>query len=97
MRMMLSAGLPNLSHADDLRYLSQSLITEQTAMDASDLWRSLVRAAIASKRTVVNNLLHIALGPRKTDSGTVTARDAIAAIGATQNATSHMLSLRNTK
>jgi len=94
---MLSAGLPNLSHADDLRYLSQSLVPYESAAAASGTWRTLVRAAMASKRTVVNNVLHIALGHRKAGSGAVTARDATAAIDDAQNATTHMLSLRNAK
>ena len=66
--------------ADDLAHLTLSLAPALEPAAAADHWRSLTLEALGSKRTVLNNVLHIALGPARSARSAHTLQAAMAAL-----------------
>jgi hypothetical protein len=58
--MMLSTGIPELEHVEDIDYLREALMLMSSEDDATKRWSELVIESLSSKKTMLNNAIHIA-------------------------------------
>jgi hypothetical protein len=80
LRLMVPAQLPELRSVDAIQYMVQAMRLDLAPLGAIDHWRALTLNAQSTRRTALNNLLHIALGDRSERHDERTARAALAAI-----------------
>ena len=58
-RLMLSSGISGLSSYDDIQYLKTAFSLDMNDDDASQHFRSLIMEALGTRRTRLNNFIHI--------------------------------------
>eukprot|EP01103_Thecamoeba_quadrilineata_P010776 TRINITY_DN2418_c0_g1_i3.p1 TRINITY_DN2418_c0_g1~~TRINITY_DN2418_c0_g1_i3.p1 ORF type:complete len:607 (-),score=107.45 TRINITY_DN2418_c0_g1_i3:60-1880(-) len=61
--LMLSTGLPQLRRMEDVRYVQEALVLKKTREEATRLFKGLVKKSLHTKRTRLNNFVHILVHP----------------------------------
>ncbi|EGC30605.1 hypothetical protein DICPUDRAFT_58194 [Dictyostelium purpureum] len=61
--MMVSTGIPELQSMEDLNYLKESFSLELSDDKARDKFINLIHESLSTKRTQLNNAIHIAFHP----------------------------------
>lgn len=98
LRLMVPAQLPELRSIDAIQHMVQALRLDLSQLDAIDHWRALTLDAQSTRRTALNNMLHIALGADRSDKHDErTARTALAAIDDAHDGSTTSVVVRSAK
>ena len=57
--MMLSTGIPELTHASDIDYLRNTLCLDLEDSEAAESFCKQISSSLGCKTTIINNMIHI--------------------------------------